>query len=197
MTKIPEDVMAVIKKAYPENDFDVGTKINELSRTFPHDEIVKNVIKEIEKECEVNIYHYLDGNYDHCHWIEISTSRELLTLHQRGINKQNGIDYLKKIQKNKYFELLFQISMIGPFGRFLWTERYLNQNKEYGSTFHNNPSCDECTELQKQITEILSKHGITVLSKEILEIPIEGMKRHGESVTGDEIPTVYNCLFNE
>jgi len=190
---IPDDVMRSIRDTYPEWDYS-KRDWSRIERRFPHKQLIDQLELIIRENCDVNMYIEIDRNYQHCYNIEISTTKQILTKHKRGISTAEIMKYLKSINHPLY-EMDLQLSMIGAYATVLWVKTMVNQQNQIANEEFDSPPTKECEVVQKCIENILSIKKINVLSWEILKTPLIGM--NGSPIGDKATPTVYNCLFGD
>lgn len=185
-----KEIVNLIKIAYRDNSFSKPNyKVWEI---FPNQEVINNIVKDIESHLQVNVYSYTDKNYDSCYWIDISTSKKILVSTIACRNREEQMEWLKKVEGHVY-EAGLQISMLGPYAVLRWGEMWI-ENEKIKVNPHNEPPTSECIKLQKKIIEILKKYNIEILSWSELDEIVEWLE---PGSTLQNTPTVYNCLFSE
>jgi hypothetical protein len=175
---IPDKIMRLIREMYPSMDFDKMDPKFEF--TMRDSAKVERLCQRIREECGVNVYYWLDGNYDICHWIRTSESR------LKPVSRDPRTKPEEKTMGS--YEAFIFISKARPLARFDW-----GVLGERGWQHPENVP-DRLKQLDDCILNQLRNEGIEVLPLSILFLRVPSMKGNAPGQPGP--PTVYNCLFS-
>lgn len=115
--------------------------------------------------------------------------------HYFGVPTKDGIEILIKRLGGECYQVLVEISHLGPFARIRFTRETkdpLNGKFTYEESIEAFRLKDN--DFYFALLNILKTDGIEVLSEEILEIPVPDVEL---DVTGPGQATIYHCLFDE
>jgi hypothetical protein len=177
-TAIPDDLMRLIREIYPT--MNVNERDSRLARSKDDPARVQRLCRRLESECQVNVHYWLDGNYDICHWIRLSTSREKPV---SGHPKARHEDY-----RTGDIEVQMNISRAAPLAAMTWQVL----GKLHWEILPEPPA--KLKSLETCILSQLRSEGIEVIPRDILLRPVPGMG--GRVFDNPEPPRVFECLFS-
>lgn len=188
---MPSDILKIISALYPNNHYhgSYGTQPKWLD--YPIEGIVNKLISDIKENCNADITKvYWERNYESCYTINIAIPKT------DSKNHKDIVLNLTKETTESIYEMFLELSVLGPYACINgWNRKYLNSYGEYKAKYYTTISLDKCILLEDCINNILSLNNITLLSQELLSIPLEHMT--GNPHSKPWLPTIYNCLFGE
>ncbi len=215
MSELPQELVELIKKWYPDGCF--PRKVQELTGSVDFDRIRKveeavaklretgdAIKKEIKQKCGVSAIKSKYKDYHGCCYeihlspqpgpilVECVTGTAVSV--PRGMHR-NWVWKRLRRKKENYCSMKLMLSALGPYAFLCWVETGVRDGL---SGFHHleKPPNEKCAAIHTCVLGVLQQHGFKLLERKVVETVIPWMTTAG-SVTCSKHPKVEDCLFEE